>query len=332
MRVFVFEYVSGGGLANRPMVPSLFAEGDMMLTAVVRDLVRVPGVEVTICRDRRFDAPALPVAVSWVESTWHDAWMAGVAEADAVLPIAPETDGILELLCDDVQRAGKVLLNSRANAVAIAGSKLATYRRLAAAGVPVVATCAADGGARPDATAFVIKPDQGIGCQGIRLIPGEDALDDLLAHWSMPGTWLIQPYVKGIAASLSVIVGEHCNCVLGINQQRVAQVDDGFVLLGSIVNGLVERAPEILPLAAQVCGAIDGLWGYVGIDLVIGEQGPQVLEVNPRMTTSYVGLSESVGRNVGALLLQLSGGDGCLPESYQGGTQVHVDLEFGRAA
>ena len=41
MRVFVFEYVTGGGLAGRPMVSGLAGEGDLMLKSLVRDLVQI---------------------------------------------------------------------------------------------------------------------------------------------------------------------------------------------------------------------------------------------------------------------------------------------------
>lgn len=333
MRVFVFEYVSGGGFAGQPMVASLVAEGDLMLAAAVRDLLGVPGVAVSTCRDHRLEMPPLPFEVTWVEGDWQSAWLAGVDAADAVLPIAPETDGILETLCRDVQRAGKILLNSRPHGVALAASKLATFRRLAAADVPVVTSWEAD---RVPSAAFaeplVVKPDQGIGCQGIHLLNGERALADFLAHQENSAAWLVQPYVAGVPASLSVMVGDDCLCLLGANRQRVAQVDDGFVLLGCVVNGIAERSAALLPVAQRVCRAIDGLWGYVGIDLVLAETGPRVLEVNPRLTTSYVGLSRSLGRNVAGMLLQLADDGRALPGRYLPGSSVHVDLELGRVA
>lgn len=333
MRVFVFEYVSGGGFAGRPMVPSLVAEGDLMLAAAVRDLLDTPGVVVSTCRDRRLGLPELPITVTWVDDDWQAAWLAGVDAADAVLPIAPETDGILETLCRDVQRAGKALLNSRPLAVALTASKLATFSHLAAAGVPVVTSWQAD---RVPAAAFagpmVIKPDEGVGCQGMRLLNGERALCDFLSREDYGGDWVVQPYVAGVSVSLSVIVGDDCLCLLGVNRQRIAQVDDGFVLLGCVVNGLSELAPDLLPLARQTCSAIDGLWGYVGIDLVLSDDGPRVIEVNPRLTTSYVGLSRSLGRNVAGLLLQLADDDPVLPGRCLPCTSVHVDLEFGRVA
>ncbi len=332
MRVFVFEYVTGGGFAGREMVSSLMAEGDLMLAAVVRDLLAVDGVALSLCRDRRLDMPYLRADVEWVDHDWRDAWLRCMDDADAVLPIAPETDGLLEALCREVEQAGKILLNSRPRAVAVAASKQATFECLAAAGVPVVTTWQADRAPCRAASTVIVKPDMGAGCQGIRLLAGERALDDFLTQQTDLSKWLIQPYVHGVPASLSLMVGDDCLCLLGTNRQRFAQIDDGFVLLGCVVNGMIESAEALFPLAQRLCRAMPGLWGYVGVDLMLTEAGPVVLEVNPRLTTSYVGLSRSVGRNVAALMLHLADDPAVLPTRYLQGSSVHVDLELGRVA
>ena len=41
-----------------------------------------------------------------------------------------------------------------------------------------------------------------------------------------------------------------------------------------------------------------GLRGYVGVDFVLAEDKAFVVDVNPRLTTSYVGLREVAGFNV----------------------------------
>ena len=48
-----------------------------------------------------------------------------------------------------------------------------------------------------------------------------------------------------------------------------------------------------------------GLWGYAGVDLIVSDQGPVVLEVNPRLTTSYAGLSQALNMNVAEKILAL---------------------------
>jgi len=60
MRIFVYEHITGGGMLDDPQVAALAPEGEMMLRALVDDLMLIPGVEVTVLRDARLpdDLPA----------------------------------------------------------------------------------------------------------------------------------------------------------------------------------------------------------------------------------------------------------------------------------
>ena len=304
----------------------------MMLSAAVSDLLRVDAVEVAVMRDSRLELPDLPIEVHWVETNWYATWRDCLAQADAVLPIAPETGGILEGLCREAEAVGCLLLNSNAEAVALTASKQRTLERLAQAQVPVADSYRADSVPHLPTGALVIKPDRGVGCQDIHLLLGESALDDFLEAFGDREDWVVQPYVEGTAASLSLLVGRECVCLLGANLQRVVQVDDGFLLLGCVVNGLRTEREPLHQLARQICKAIPGLFGYVGVDLVMTEQGPVVLEINPRLTTSYVGLSQSTGENVAERILRLALDPYDLPAQPMFDKSVHIDLELGRVA
>ena len=72
---------------------------------------------------------------------------------------------------------------------------------------------------------------------------------------------------------------------------------------------LAERA---LALARQVVGLIPGLRGYVGIDLVLTAEECAVVDVNPRITTSYVGLRRVLALNLAQAMWEI-GCQGRLP-------------------
>src|SRR5690606_21127135 len=61
-------------------------------------------------------------------------------------------------------------------------------------------------------------------------------------------------------------------------------------------------------LAQQALDALPAAIGYVGVDLVLGaaDDGSRdvVIEVNPRLTTSYLGLRDAVKINLAELILQ----------------------------
>jgi predicted ATP-grasp superfamily ATP-dependent carboligase len=79
------------------------------------------------------------------------------------------------------------------------------------------------------------------------------------------------------------------------------------------------RTPLDHPLAAaavdaatRTCAALPGLRGYVGVDLVLTDADPIVIEVNPRLTTAYLGVRAVLDENVAAMALAAC--DGTLPE------------------
>jgi formate-dependent phosphoribosylglycinamide formyltransferase (GAR transformylase) len=55
--------------------------------------------------------------------------------------------------------------------------------------------------------------------------------------------------------------------------------------------------------AKRVVDAFGGLRGYVGVDVILSGERVFVVDVNARLTTSYVGLRKVAGFNVGAALV-----------------------------
>jgi predicted ATP-grasp superfamily ATP-dependent carboligase len=305
MRIFVFEYVTGGGLAGGPMLSELVSEGDLMLRSLVADLTAIPGVQVEISRDQRLPAGGLTVPIRWVASQQDlvRALQQGIAKADAVWPIAPETDGALAHVSNAVLGAGRTLLNSHPRAVAVASSKHATVAALAKRSLPVVPTWRALEAPSDDRGCWVLKPDQGVGGLGAKLVRGGEALRGAVAELAHPESWVAQPYLRGQSASLSLLIEHDDAHLLACNALRVAIRDDGFALLGCGVNGLDGDREQCAALGRGVAAAIPGLWGFVGVDMIVTRQGPVILEVNPRLTSCYPGLSRSLGANVAEMLV-----------------------------
>jgi len=82
-------------------------------------------------------------------------------------------------------------------------------------------------------------------------------------------------------------------------------------------------------VAAQIAAALPDLWGHVGADLVETRKGPVVIEINPRLTTSYVGLRDALGINPAGLVLHLLDrdvADIAIPERIRP-TAVSIDCD-----
>ncbi len=330
MKVFVFEYLTGGGLLGAPLPPSLTHEADMMVRALVGDLLDLPGIRVRCGRDPRLPPipGAEPLLPGGAESP--DALFArGVAWADAVWPTAPETGGVLVRLAEHVALQDRVLLGCRPAAVRVAASKRATSQALARAGVAVVPTFGAGDSTPPLPGRWVVKPDDGAGCEGIRLVTDWWAAERAIAGSGKE--CVAQPWIEGEPASLSLLCTAAGARLLAANRQVMHVADDRPTLTRLLVNALPDAGGRLAALGQEVARAIPGLWGYVGVDYIMTSGGPVVLEVNPRLTTSYCGLRPALGINVaGMVLAQADGSDDARPQPER--TALTHEVTLGAAA
>jgi hypothetical protein len=121
------------------------------------------------------------------------------------------------------------------------------------------------------------------------------------------GEMLVQPFVAGSPASVAFLVGKEQQVALQPTAQILSQ-DGRFRYLGGRSPLSPQLGERAVRLAARAIGSLPGLHGYVGVDEVLGEaaSGDQdyVIEINPRLTTSYVGLRALTENNLAAAMLQ----------------------------
>ena len=305
MLVLVCEFVTGGGMRREELSLSLATEGALMRDALIGGLEDLPGVRVVTTYDDRLPAPprgeSRPIGLADdVMSVWSDF----AARADRAWPIAPESDGMLGAVALRLRENGRRVIAPDAETLGICGRKSLTAARLAAAGVPTVPVW--HPAAMPsDATGpFVVKPDDGAGCFDTRLCCRDEAR-------AAAPDMIVQPYVEGRAESLTLLYqGGHAH-VLSVNRQHVAITSGRFGFHGVTV-GARPPANSDARLAQAIIKALPGLHGIVGVDYLATSDGSVVLEINPRLTTSYAGLRQALGINVLAFVSDLMR-DGVVP-------------------
>jgi tyramine---L-glutamate ligase len=182
---------------------------------------------------------------------------------------------------------------------ALCANKVRTTQILKSHGIPVPA----------DATygKRVVKPVHGCGAQGVRLTSSE------------PGSGeFSQEYIEGehFSASLvgSRIVGDAClyfsgnpPLSLAVNRQFIEIGDDGaFRYRGGETPVHPAREQEILDVATKTI-AVLGCQGYCGVDVVVADK-VYVVDVNPRITTSLVGIAACMEEEIARILVDASYG------------------------
>lgn len=277
-----------------------------MRDAVLQDLNALPEIQTFCTHDPRLPTPVSAhesIAITDQETAWTQ-WGQYIAEVDAILPIAPETSGILLRLTELISNHHKVLLGCSAEGVKIASSKYQTFLALQAAGIEVVPTYKLDEYPANHYAKSVAKPDDGAGCEGSMVFTSAKELV-VWRNANNENNYVVQPYLQGIPASLSTLCDRGNAWLLSCNRQQIEELSGRFIYKGSVINGAAEHWDLFERLAQQIAEAIPKLWGYVGVDVILHEHGISVLEINPRLTTSYAGLHQAMAYNPTKLLLDL---------------------------
>jgi hypothetical protein len=320
VRIFLYESLTGGGLLDEAAPSeSLLVEGRAMIAALAEDFHAVAGVQVAVLRDRRVDV-SFPNGVIVREVATIAEREAALVElsraSDWTIVIAPESDRLLARTCRQVVASGGRLLGPTVELVELASDKQATNARLKQAGVSVP-----DGFLYTPGESFdwgrmtsedrpmVVKPNDGAGSQGVCLVKSEQELRAALAAASSPRR--VEHFCPGKPASVVLLCGPAGCTALPACEQLLS--DDGrFVYQGGRTPLSIEQDLRARRLACRAIESLGGAGGYLGVDLILGDD-PEgghdvVVEINPRLTTSYVGLRAACRWNLAEAMLRAAEG------------------------
>lgn len=209
--------------------------------------------------------------------------------ADFTLIIAPEFDGILARLTAIAERTSTCNLGSTQRGVVLCADKLALCQHWRTHDIPTPPTCGLADWPR-DTCPAVFKPRFGAGSTATYLANCVADYENAVAEpWEM----LAQPYIAGLPASISLIICE-AEIIALMPSFQVMSDDGRLKYLGGTMPLPEPLARRAESLAVRAVKCVPGLRGYVGVDLILGlaESGSVdvAIEINPRLTTSYVGL------------------------------------------
>ena len=319
MKVFIYEHITSGALIEESLPASLAREGNEMLLAIIDDLIQLPGIELLIVRDTRLNTVASIESntlhqCQLIDSqhSFHQHYNKAIDDADFILAIAPETDGVLHAIQKTIIDKNKQSLGSHPSAIQISSDKLLCYQILTANKLLSPKTVLASNwllNKYPSSSGYIVKPRNGAGCIDTHFFPDEPSLSTWLEVQSGDlDKNIIQPYIVGESISLSIFYSKGDHLVLAINQQHIEVKQQTVHFNGCTVNGVstekfnLEQANII---ARNVLHPISGLWGFVGIDLIINEGKVYIVDINPRLTSTYIGLHQSLSFNPAQLLLPM---------------------------
>ena len=299
MRLLITEFICGGGLANHALPASLKQEGLMMLQALIADCSRIRDCEILTTLDPRIQLVNTNVEINCVaDSDDYIKQIQTIAgKVDMTWVVAPESEGILASIMHGLEQKNRTVVNCSVDAIRVTGDKYNCANAMQAAGLPTIPSLTDNELKNYDAS-VVVKPRFGVGGESLRVCRnGKEATTFIDEHEK----WLVQPYIKGEHRSLSLLCWQGQAKILTCNVQQFSGLPEPR-LSKCIVNAFPATA-ELIYLSEQIAKAFTELSGYVGVDYIETENGCVIVEINPRLTTSYIGLEKALKQNPAKLCI-----------------------------
>ena len=137
----------------------------------------------------------------------------------------------------------------------------------------------------------IIEKDRyGVGCSHVKKISKKDSIKRK--------KMIYQPYIKGNHFSLCVYYEKQSFKLLTLNEQDIVLDNNNIKLRSLKVNVKNSHYLELYSILRNIYKSLPGLYGYVGVDIIMTRDKILVVEVNPRLTTSFTGISGTLGINL----------------------------------
>ncbi|MDI9396105.1 MAG: ATP-grasp domain-containing protein [Euryarchaeota archaeon] len=195
------------------------------------------------------------------------------------------------------------VLASRPEAVQKASNKLQLAKRLEALGIPHPRSYSPD---ELDTIEYpvILKPATGGGGIFNRLAKNRQEMLAVLEELAKQGFTekeiVVQQFLEGIPASVSLLSTKEESLAVAVNEQLIGipwLSRLPFAYCGNITPFRTEYAEEMETLAEGLVLEM-GLLGSSGVDYLVTENGPLVLEINPRFQGSLDTVEKAMGINL----------------------------------
>lgn len=320
--ILIVEYLHADRNAFQNASDSMRSEGRAMLLALAHDAAKLPDVRATVvacaAAAKRLTLPhevrLLTVSATSPRELAESIVLAGESR-DSVLPVAPESDGILLQLVRAIRDSGIRVLTVDDATLQACSDKWLTYQLLLEHNLPTVPTVLLKDGAeqefgqREGSEICVVKPRDGVGCEGVRRVTLAEANAFSTEAGNRSDSMILQPWIDGESFSVALIGrgARQRPDVLPLATQAIEWRGEYAHYAGGTI--LPEIPARITTNVAKLCDAVvdalDFRCGYLGIDLMLPRDSNEFLitEINPRICTSYVGYRRATSSNLFSRLL-----------------------------
>ncbi|MHA1149600.1 MAG: ATP-grasp domain-containing protein [Promethearchaeota archaeon] len=325
-KIFIFEFIAGGGFNKEKIPSSLFCEGYGMLRVIIEDFKKL-GFKISTLLDDRIISLSKFISADIIESVleqeeYLQKFVKMVEKNNFCFIIAPEFSNILFDLTKIVKDHKKTLLSIDLEGVSLGTSKIKTYNYFIKSNVKTPRTFLIPKKDRTLSKDFllekfkelskpiIIKPNDGVGANSIFYFESErdifnflNTIDQLI---DLTSDFLLQEYIEGEDLSASLI-GTHLNpLILSINTQNInikSHNSSEYIGGTTPINNFEQVKLNLKGILKNL--DLTMFRGYFGLDFILKPDGTiYLIEINPRLTTSYLGIRNISDSNITSIIFE----------------------------
>lgn len=297
--MYLYEELSAMKLEPESALAPLLKEGVSILKALIVDFTKLNQFELFIFASKEVGeslvAEKLITLNQWIVPDPSNPFLNVVNSKDAVLIMAPESDGILAHRIKQLNETGAENLSCSVEAITLAGDKYQTFQYLKKCDVPTPETMLLSDFLKTQQLTFplVLKPRDGAGTADTFYLRSIDFLENKASGIPNHEQWIVQEFKKGLPVSYCFFVHKNRCIPIVSSLQNMNCIDLQFNYQGGSLPLPLDYGYRALILAQKTLHNFVGLNGWVGVDLILGSDTNGikdfVFEINPRLTTSYLG-------------------------------------------
>ena len=283
-KLILLEYFTSQSSILKNRDKEIFREALNLANSIIRNFIKSRDIEkIYVIRNKNLktiESEKVKTYFTNPEISYTDILNRFKKKSEVII-IAPETNNLSSKIYSHVSQNHKVL-GSNISSINTFSSKTKMLTELRRLNLPIVENYKLNLNYKGK---IIYKPDTSAG--------SENTFVTNKNNYEKKKGYLVQKFYNGKKGSFLMLCKNGKSKVICCNEQLLNLKKEKIQQVGCIMGGLEKYRNEIKILANEISKNFKGLFGIVGVDIVMENKKWLIIEINPRFTSAYSGLNKS---------------------------------------
>ena len=283
-KLILLEYFTSQSSILKSKDKEIFREALSLSDSIIRNFIKSSDIKkIYVIRNKNLktiESKKVKTYFTNPETSYTDILKRFKKKSEVII-IAPETNNLSSKIYSHVSRNHEVL-GPNISSLNTFSSKTKMLMKLRRLNLPIVENYKLNLNYKGR---IIFKPDTSAG--------SENTFVTNKNNYEKKKGYLVQKFYNGKKGSFLMLCKNGKSKVICCNEQLLNLKKEKIQQVGCIMGGLEKYRNEIKILANEISKNFKGLFGIIGVDIVMENKKWLIIEINPRFTSAYSGLNKS---------------------------------------